>query len=659
MIQLLVNYWEIRSSPKNSLVGAKLDQLADRGVTQIATFVPWQAVESDISHMLVRFLQAIAERKMKVSLILSPELGVHYPNSGIPKDIFARPGNAAKSVTGQDCIAPMPPNVFALPSLLSPDFSKRYHNFLSRMDGLLVELGRSQPRLLESVTAVVTGSLWKYYRDPQLSSQSIYGGAAGDFSGSAAVSYRQALETLYGGREFSGESLTAANRWKTRQYEDVNRRWFYQQCEDVFRARSAQFVGRKARLARVRQIELHTPEADPGMTYSNFLQLLNGRGGDFARLSAVLDEMASRGTFAGSGSAPTSIHWSGLASFRTLTDSEKQFLILKSILLCDGRGGDVIIDADEWFGLSPSFRARAEALSRAVHQGELKLRNRALYLAPHLWSAPSPIWETLQNRVRSEARLTASLDYVCGDREAMLCVVDPMVLMTQESLERLRLWASTGNRVVALPRSPLYSPLARADLERLLQTEKSIRMEVGTPFQIIPNGSGKIMVYDLPEGMDASGEVNQAWQSFMGSLVSLAGIQDRCQVSDGRLTVIPLARRNGTHGVFILNGTSRKVTADLLFGKAVRVGDLAVSISVEARGARLESNGPKAAASHRFALEVPPCGVLPLEVDGLEDRLGAPEIPESGMSPEAELLNERAMAGAELPGFDAGESAWS
>jgi hypothetical protein len=213
--------------------------------------------------------------------------------------------------------------------------------------------------------------------------------------------------------------------------------------------------------------------------------------------------------------------------------------------------------------------------------------------------------------------------------------------------------------VVALPRSPLYSLPARADLERLLQTEKSIRMEVGTAFQIIPNGSGKIMVYDLPEGMEVSGEVNQAWQSFMGSLVSLAGIQDRCQVSDGRLTAIPLARRNGTHGVFILNGTSRKVTADLLFGKAVRVGDLAVSISAEARGARLESSGPKAAASHRFALEVPPCGVLPLEVDGLEDRLGAPEIPESGMSPESALLNERAMSGAELPGFDAGESAWS
>ncbi len=648
MIQLLVNYWEIRSSPKNSLVGARLDQLVDRGVTQIVTFVPWQAVESDISHMLVRFLQAIGERKMKVSLILSPELGVHYTNSGIPKDIFQKPNALAKQVGGQECAATLPPNAFNLPSLLSSEFTKRYHNFLSRMDGLLAELGRSQPQLLENVTAVITGSLWKYYRAPELSTVSAYGGASGDFSGSAAVAYRQSLEAFYGNREFSSESLTAANRWKTRHYEDVNRRWFYQQCEDTFRVRSAQFLGRKARLARVRQIELHTPEADPAMFYSHFLQLMNGRGGDFARLSSILDEMAARGSAVGRETAPFSVHWTGLAGFRTLTDPEKQFLILKSILLAEGRGGDVIVDSEEWFSLSASFRSRAEALSRATHQGELKLRNRALYLAPHLWSGPSQIWDSLFQRVRSEARLTASLDYVCNDREALVLIVDPMVVITQDILERLRLWASNGNRVVAIPRSPLFSSPARADLERLAQADKSIQMEVGTRFQIIPNADGKIMIYELLEGNRTPAETSQAWNAFMGSLLSLAGVQEPCQVSDGRLSVIPLARRNGSQGVFILNGTSRKVSADLLFSRPVRVGDLAVSISAEAHGAKVESAGAKAPAANRFALEVPPCGVLPLEVDGLEDRLGAPDHSQ----PPFEVVNE-------LPGFERGDSVWS
>src|SRR5688572_14434656 len=90
-IQILFNYWEIRSS----LVGAKLDDLIRHGVTHIASFVPWQAVESDISHMLVRFLQAVADRKMTVNLILTPEVGMHYPNSGLPKDVIGKPENVA------------------------------------------------------------------------------------------------------------------------------------------------------------------------------------------------------------------------------------------------------------------------------------------------------------------------------------------------------------------------------------------------------------------------------------------------------------------------------------------------------------------------------------------------------------------------------------
>src|SRR4051794_4915925 len=105
-IQILVNYWEIRPS----LMGARLDELLHSGVSHIATFVPWQAVESDISHTLSRFLQALAERRMTVSLILSPELGVHHVNSGLPKDIFSKAENMARHVGG-DCVsASLPPN---------------------------------------------------------------------------------------------------------------------------------------------------------------------------------------------------------------------------------------------------------------------------------------------------------------------------------------------------------------------------------------------------------------------------------------------------------------------------------------------------------------------------------------------------------------------
>ena len=45
-------------------MGSRLDELMLMGINSIATFVPWQAVESDIAHTLPRFLQAVADRKM-------------------------------------------------------------------------------------------------------------------------------------------------------------------------------------------------------------------------------------------------------------------------------------------------------------------------------------------------------------------------------------------------------------------------------------------------------------------------------------------------------------------------------------------------------------------------------------------------------------------
>src|SRR4051812_36777340 len=96
-VRLLVNYWETRPTQ----IGAKLDELLRHGVNSITSFVPWQAVESDIAHTLSRFLSAASERKMDVTLILSPELGVHYPNAGLPKDLIARSEIASQDVDGK------------------------------------------------------------------------------------------------------------------------------------------------------------------------------------------------------------------------------------------------------------------------------------------------------------------------------------------------------------------------------------------------------------------------------------------------------------------------------------------------------------------------------------------------------------------------------
>ena len=216
-IQLLVNYWEF----KPALVGAHLDGLLRRGVREIATFVPWQAVESDISHGLPRFLQAVCERKMTVSLILTPELGLHFPNSGIPKELLSKPDQLAKTSDSQHLISALPPSIFKLPSFFSTEFTKRYYSFLSRMDGLLADLARAQPGFQDVVKIELSGSFWKYFKPSRACALSAFGGSAGDFSNPASLAFRQHTEQFFSQREFQ-----STTRWRSTQFEEINRKAF-------------------------------------------------------------------------------------------------------------------------------------------------------------------------------------------------------------------------------------------------------------------------------------------------------------------------------------------------------------------------------------------------------------------------------------------------
>src|SRR6185437_10337941 len=202
------------------------------------------------------------------------------------------------------------------------------------------DVGRTQPELLKGLRLVTTGSLWKYYRCPKASATGAFSGLAGEVSNAGNMSFRRRVEEYFSQREFADPNLAAANRWKTRNLEETNRRWFLQQSEDAFRARTVQHLRRKSTYIPADEIELFTPEADPAVFYSSILQMLSGGTADFEALSELVDEYAARE----SRGAPT-IHWSGLGSFQKLSDPEKQFLILKSLLLMGGRGGGILLDS--------------------------------------------------------------------------------------------------------------------------------------------------------------------------------------------------------------------------------------------------------------------------------------------------------------------------
>ncbi len=642
-ILLLVNYWEIRPSR----IGARLDELLRRGITQFATFVPWQAAESDISNLLARVLQAAADREMRVYLILTPEVGVHYPNSGIPKDLISKAENRAHHCHSGPVTSHFPPNAFHLPSLFAPDFNKRYYSFLSRMDGVLSDLARTQPNWVSRVTAIMTGSLWKYYRSPLASANSAFGGAAGDYSAHAALAHRQRVEQFFSQSEFMDPTPSSANRWKTRSLEDINRRWFYQQSESVFRSRSVHALKKKSPLLKVAEIELYTPEADTSVIYSQFLQYMAGGHIDFNKLSQVLDEAASRTSFSSSSAAPFWAHWTCMGGFRMLADAEKQFLILKSLLLAGGQGGGILVDEAEWFSLSAAFRSRVESLARNLAEKRLQLKARAYYWVPHLWSDYGTLWDELRGRLGASARMISSLELIFSDDSSNLLIVDPSCILTREVIQKLVAWTKSG-RVVVLPRTKLYTEMARAELEQALAHTRRMEIDLGFTYQLYGLGEGKLIVYDILDSASLRGEPLSAWQVFLNAILSIAEVESYCQLSDPRLKVIPLEVESDRLATFILNGSRRPVTADMVYSREVQVGDLGQALVNESHS---EPEMDAVAPGHRFTLDVPPFGVLPLVVEGFNMSAQRERHLASHLAPETrQAANKAAMV--ELPGLD-------
>lgn len=662
-ILVLVNYWEIRPSR----LGQRLDELLKSGISHFITFVPWQAVESDISHTLSRLLLQVSTRRMTVSLILSPEVGIHYPNSGIPKDVISKEENMAHHFEGGRIPVTLPPNAFTLPSFFAPEFNKRYYGFLARMDGFFSDLSRNQPELMKGVQIVLTGSLWKYYRSAAASSKTPFGGSAGDFSSQAGVLYRQRVEHFYTQKEFTDPNPAAANRWKTRTLEEVNRRWFYQQSEEIFRNRSLQSISKRSPNLRTLEIELFTPEADPGLTYSTFLQMIAGGKCDFSKLSAILDAAAARISMGTESQCPPYVHWTSMGGFRSLSEPERQFLFLKSLLLFGGQRtwssqnetgpitprlnplqGGILIDEEEWFTFSPNFRVRAEALARSLSQGELAFNTRALYLTPHLWSSYGPLWENLYRRLGPSSKMVSSIDWVVKEKSAQLLLVDPSVILTRESIQKLTAWAKAG-RVVALPSSKLFTEAARSELEKAVQNTKRIEVDLGLSYRLHAMGDGKLIIYQSPDPSENQAEPTSSWQTFLNAVLSIADIESFCRLSDSRLMALPFERKgenNDNLAIFVLNGTQRSVSADLIFPLDVRISDL--GIGQKGRQApRPQDNPPM----NRFTLDVPPMGVLPMAVDGLNlsdmrERQIAAALAQETME------SVKTAAISELPGLD-------
>ncbi len=655
-----MNYWEFRPT----VLVERLGELLSKGVTEVVSFVPWQAIEGDISHLLPRFLQAAAEKRIGVTLVVSPEVGVAHPNSGIPKDILAKPECLALDVDHRPMIVAAPPQAHTVPSLLSPEFQKRYQSFLQRIEHFLQDAAkRGGPEVLDRVRLVLTGSYWKYYRSARFSALSAFEGPAGDFSSAAMLQFRARVEQRYSEQEFCEPTPSSANRWKVKSMEEVNRRWFFQQAENQFRDRASRFFNRRSFSVPVEQVELFTPEADPSYLYSRVLMHLSGGRADFSRLAAQIDEAALRHSHVDGEAAAPWVHLTGTGAFTSLSPQEKQFLILKTLLLLGSQSGGVVVDLEDWLSLSASFRRRTETLARSLSQGDYRLRQRAYYWNSHLWSSGGDLWSELRARLGVSSRMIATSEMLRGEAamDADLLVVDPTVVLTRDELVHLVAW-TRGGRVTAIPRSLLYTERARLELQRILQSDSlnggRMDLHVGIPFELHAMGEGKLVVYDA-HALEKS-ETSEASRQFIQSLMGLAAIKHPCTMSDPRLQVIGLERRGGGRGVFILNPQSRVLDSDVVFPNEVTIEDLAQQLQSDGSPSSETASHDAMFSAQRFHLEVPACGVLPLQVldvqweNELERRQAARLSDETRFSVDDVAGGLPGYFGADFPGGPAG-----
>lgn len=656
-LQILVNYWEL----KPTRLASKLNELLRQGVTHIVSFVPWQASENDISHSLAKFLQALADRKMSATLIVSPEVGTEALYGGLPKDLAKNSEIQARNRDEQPAIVAMPPRIFALPSLHARELTSRYHQFLTKLDGMIGDMGKAQPELLSSLQLVFTGSFWKYYRPASGSQLSAFRGQNGDRSNSAELAFRADLESQSSLREFmSSKGPNVGLSPKSKENESIFRAQFQNHAEEVFRIRQAQFVRKRSLGIDVVQAELFTPEADPSLTYSNIFQMVSREIADFPALDRMISEAATRQSMVGEARAAPMIHWTAFGPYTQLTDSEKQYLLLKSLLLLGSRGGGIILDEAEWFAFSPAFRKRAELFAETLLAKELQLETKAFCLTGHLWSdgkrgdakeVSSIFWPELRLTLDTQARLIASPEALGWEEEAKVIFLEPNVILSMERWKKIVAWVEGGRLAVFSKHQPM-SDAVRVEFEVAMRGQQRIDMTLGARYSVYPVGEGKFSIYE---------PTNQAsdWKRFVASMLSLSHATPEMGVNDPRIDLVCLKRGlesgSGSAGLFIFNGSRSAVTTEIRFENDVFIDDLSAVLSRERKKERAHSDAERSSENeaNRFELEAPPCGVLPISVSGLGE-LGRERRIAGTLSSLTSKHAEEA-AGAELSGYSMGD----
>ena len=111
----VVRYWE--SNAKE--IFAVIDRIRESGATAVGAFVPWTHLETDRHHLLQKLVKQCKASGVSLRLVVTPELGIGFPNGGVPDELLRERQNLAQDRLGHPFYACVPPNIHPLVSLYS------------------------------------------------------------------------------------------------------------------------------------------------------------------------------------------------------------------------------------------------------------------------------------------------------------------------------------------------------------------------------------------------------------------------------------------------------------------------------------------------------------------------------------------------------------
>ncbi len=558
------NYWE----HKPSQYEAKLQEFKLAGFNSISVFVPWAHLEADIYHSLEKFLLTALQYKIKVLVIVTPTLGVHYPNSGIPKEVIASNANQAVDANGETILNLVAPNVFTMPSFSSPEVLKAYGNFLLKLSAILGEVERvsRDPHLFE---VYIGNGLFPYYR--------VWGApedSHGDFSASNVIAFR----------EFVQKSEEA---FRIKAHEPFNRHQFHAHVENKLREKTNQMIAKKIPSAKINNFEVLNPEAAPEFAHHMLLsEAMEYKPSIEDYFDSILKASARK----------QSVLLSNTGTFRKFTDQQKYFIFMTAFLC----GRSAWIQSEEYLKFSPKFIKKTKQSAELIETGEFVREYQVAYVSANKYSMELISYSIFRKLVQEGLSVCALGSQKFSES---LIFLDPKSsIRTVELVQYLSL--AQNGKTVAIP-APMkeiqnYTEGAQSQFDKLGLSKKIIHMNLGIPYQICEVGFGQVVFYDPLTFWKKEKPENLS--TFFNSLLGLAEVKMHCSVSDARVKVVSMVSESDNHEriVTLMNPTDQPIEIKVYFADDKKVSTL--------------GSADHLLVGKMFEMTVPALGILPMRV---------------------------------------------